>query len=63
MLRRARDLQTRNEQLESLVDQLMIENVRLKEFEAQNEDLREKLNFSVDTSRVHPHRRQKSRAG
>jgi rod shape-determining protein MreC len=45
-LRRARDLQTRNEQLESLVDQLMVENVRLKEFEAQNEDLREKLNFA-----------------
>lgn len=45
-LRRAHDLQTRNNQLESLVDQLMIENVRLKEFEAQNEDLRKKLNFS-----------------
>jgi rod shape-determining protein MreC len=45
-LRRARDLQTRNEQLESLVDQLMVENVRLKEFEAQNEDLRKKLNFA-----------------
>jgi len=41
-----RELIARNEQLESLVDQLMIENVRLKEFEAQNEDLRTKLNFS-----------------
>jgi rod shape-determining protein MreC len=45
-LRHARDLEARNRQLESLVDQLMIENVRLKEFEAQNEDLRKKLNFS-----------------
>ena len=45
-LRRARDLEARNKQLESLVDRLMIENVRLKEFEAQNEDLRKKLNFS-----------------
>jgi rod shape-determining protein MreC len=45
-LREASDLQARNAQLESLVDQLMIENVRLKEFEAQNEDLREKLNFA-----------------
>jgi rod shape-determining protein MreC len=45
-LREASDLQARNVQLESLVDQLMIENVRLKEFEAQNEDLREKLNFA-----------------
>jgi rod shape-determining protein MreC len=41
-----RDLIARNEQLESLVDQLMVENVRLKEFEAQNEDLRAKLDFS-----------------
>lgn len=41
-----RDLLERNEQLESLVDELMIENVRLKEFEAQNEDLRAKLDFS-----------------
>jgi rod shape-determining protein MreC len=45
-LRHARELEARNRQLESLVDQLMIENVRLKEFEAQNEDLRKKLNFS-----------------
>ena len=41
-----RDLIERNKQLESLVDQLMIENVRLKEFQAQNEDLRAKLDFS-----------------
>jgi len=41
-----RDLRARNQQLESLVDQLMIENVRLKEVEAQNEDLRRKLAFS-----------------
>ena len=41
-----RDLIERNKQLESLVDQLMIENVRLKEFQAQNEDLRAKLKFS-----------------
>jgi rod shape-determining protein MreC len=45
-LRSRRELVARNEQLESLVDQLMIENVRLKEFEVQNEDLRAKLNFS-----------------
>jgi len=40
-----RDLRARNQQLEGLVDQLMIENVRLKEVEAQNEDLRQKLGF------------------
>jgi rod shape-determining protein MreC len=45
-LRDLRELRTRNEQLESLVDQLMIENVRLKEVEAQNEDLRKKLDFA-----------------
>jgi rod shape-determining protein MreC len=41
-----RDLRARNEQLETLVDQLMIENVRLKEVDAQNEDLRRKLDFA-----------------
>ena len=41
-----RDLRARYQRLESLVDQLMIENVRLKEAEAQNEDLRKKLDFS-----------------
>jgi rod shape-determining protein MreC len=41
-----RDLRERNTQLEGLVDQLMIENIRLKEVEAQNEDLRKKLDFA-----------------
>jgi rod shape-determining protein MreC len=45
-LRDLRDLRERNRQLETLVDQLMIENVRLKEAEAQNEDLRRKLGFA-----------------
>lgn len=45
-LRDLRDLRERNRQLETLVDQLMIENVRLKEAEAQNEDLRRKLKFA-----------------
>ncbi len=45
-LRDLRDLRERNRELESLVDQLMIENVRLKEVEAQNEDLRRKLRFA-----------------
>ena len=40
-----RDLREKNEQLESLVDQLMIENVRLNEVQAENEDLRKKLGF------------------
>ena len=44
------DLRERNRELESLVDQLMIENVRLKEVEAENEDLRRKLHFAE----VHP---------
>lgn len=44
--RDARELRAENAQLESLVDQLMIENVRLKEVEAQNEDLRKKLDFA-----------------
>lgn len=45
-LRDLRDLRERNRQLETLVDQLMIENVRLKGAEAQNEDLRLKLAFA-----------------
>lgn len=45
-LRDMRALRKENEQLKSLVDQLMIENVRLKEVEAQNEDLRRKLEFA-----------------
>ncbi|MBN1640555.1 MAG: rod shape-determining protein MreC [Anaerolineae bacterium] len=44
-LRDLRDLRAQNERLESLVDSLMVENVRLKEVEAQNEDLRKKLAF------------------
>ncbi len=44
-LRDMRTLREENKQLKSLVDQLMVENVRLKEVEAQNEDLRRKLNF------------------
>ncbi|MBN1934799.1 MAG: rod shape-determining protein MreC [Anaerolineae bacterium] len=45
-LRDLRNLREENRQLTSLVDQLMIENVRLKEIEAQNEDLRRKLDFT-----------------
>jgi len=45
-LRDMRTLREENKQLKSLVDQLMVENVRLKEVEAQNEDLRRKLNFA-----------------
>jgi len=41
-----RDLRAQNVQLESLVDQLMVENVRFKEVDAQNEDLRKKLAFA-----------------
>jgi rod shape-determining protein MreC len=41
-----RELRAQNAQLESLVDQLMVENVRFKEVDAQNEDLRKKLAFS-----------------
>ena len=41
-----RDLRAQNRDLESLVDKLMVENVRLKEVEAQNEDLRRKLQFA-----------------
>jgi rod shape-determining protein MreC len=44
-LRDSNDVRAENEQLESLVDQLMIENVRLNEVEAENEDLRKKLGF------------------
>jgi rod shape-determining protein MreC len=40
-----RDLREKNRQLEGLVDQLMIENVRLNEVQAENEDLRKKLGF------------------
>jgi rod shape-determining protein MreC len=40
-----RELRDKNSQLEELVDQLMIENVRLNEVQAENEDLRKKLGF------------------
>ncbi len=46
VLTELRTLRQRNRQLEELVDRLMIENVRLKETDAQNEDLRKKLQFS-----------------
>jgi len=41
-----RELRRRNEELQSLADSLMIENVRLKEIEAENETLRRLLNFT-----------------
>lgn len=41
-----RELRRRNEELQSLADSLMIENVRLKEIEAENEALRRLLNFT-----------------
>jgi rod shape-determining protein MreC len=41
-----RELRRRNEELRSLADSLMIENVRLKEVEAENETLRRLLDFT-----------------
>ncbi len=41
-----RDLRQRNQQLVELVNQLAVENVRLKEVEAENEILRRLLNFA-----------------
>ena len=41
-----RELRRRNEELQSLADSLMIENVRLKEIESENEALRRLLNFT-----------------
>ena len=41
-----RELRRRNEDLQSLADSLMIENVRLKEIESENETLRPLLNFT-----------------
>ncbi len=41
-----RELRRRNEELHSLADSLMIENVRLKEVESENETLRRLLNFT-----------------
>lgn len=48
--RQVGELGRRNEELQKLVDELMIENVRLKEVEAENETLRDLLNFA----RAHP---------
>jgi rod shape-determining protein MreC len=41
-----RELRRRNEELQSLADSLMIENVRLKELESENENLRQLLQFT-----------------
>ena len=41
-----RELRRRNEELQSLADGLMIENVRLKEMESENETLRQLLQFT-----------------
>jgi len=41
-----RELHRRNEDLQSLADSLMIENVRLKEIESENETLRRLLSFT-----------------
>ncbi|MDH4135748.1 MAG: rod shape-determining protein MreC [Anaerolineae bacterium] len=41
-----RELRRRNEELQSLADSLMIENVRLKELESENETLRQLLQFT-----------------
>ncbi len=40
------ELRRRNEELQSLADSLMIENVRLKELESENETLRQLLQFT-----------------
>jgi rod shape-determining protein MreC len=41
-----KELNRRNEELQSLADRLMIENVRLKEIESENEALRRLLGFT-----------------
>jgi len=41
-----RELRRRNEELQSLADSLMIENVRLEELESENETLRQLLQFT-----------------
>lgn len=41
-----RALQAQNKELEGLVNQLMVDNVRLKEVERENESLRQLLNYS-----------------
>jgi rod shape-determining protein MreC len=45
-LRDLQELRRRNEELQSLADSLMIENVRLKELESENETLRQLLQFT-----------------
>ena len=44
--RDARELRRRNEELQKLADRTMIENVRLKELESENETLRQLLQFT-----------------
>jgi len=44
--RDARELRRRNEELQKLADRMMIENVRLKELESENETLRQLLQFT-----------------
>jgi len=44
--RQSRELERRNKELEDLVAKLMVENVCLKEVEAENERLRQLLNFA-----------------
>jgi len=44
--RDVRELRRRNEELQSLADSLMVENVRLKELESENETLRQLLQFT-----------------
>jgi len=44
--RDVQELRRRNEELQSLADSMMIENVRLKELESENETLRQLLQFT-----------------
>jgi rod shape-determining protein MreC len=46
IFRDVKELRRRNEELQSLADSLMIENVRLKELESENETLRQLLQFT-----------------
>jgi rod shape-determining protein MreC len=46
IFRDLRELRRRNEELQNLADSLMIENVRLKELESENETLRQLLQFT-----------------
>jgi len=47
-VRDVRELQQRVEELERENDALIVENVRLREFEAENRELRERLNFASE---------------